>query len=46
MEENYSENEQQATEKPFILDFLEYYKGAMSATTSGTYGDIDAADFA
>ena len=29
---------------PFILSFLEYRKGAMSGTTSGTYDDIDCAD--
>ena len=36
--------EQQITEKPFILNFLEYHQGAMSPTTSGTYDDIDCAD--
>lgn len=45
MEENYSENEQRAGQKPFILNFLEHYEGAMSGTTSGTYEDIDAADY-
>lgn len=29
---------------PFILLFLEEYDGAMSATTSGTFGNIDGAD--
>lgn len=29
---------------PFILQFLEEMKGAISPTTSGTWGQIDAAD--
>ena len=45
MEKNHSENEQQANEKPFILNFLEYYEGAMSTTTSGRWDDIDSADY-
>lgn len=28
----------------FILRFLEYRKGALGATTSGTYDDIDSHD--
>jgi len=31
-------------ELPFILNFLEEYKGATAVKTSGTYGDIDSAD--
>lgn len=44
MEEKHLEKEQQIVEKPFILNFLECHKGAMSPTTSGTYNDIDCAD--
>ena len=29
---------------PFILGYLEHHVGAMSATTSGTPGDIDCFD--
>jgi len=29
---------------PFILGFLEYRKGAVSSTTTGTYDDIDGFD--
>ena len=30
------------TPLPFILDFLQYRKGATSFTTIGTYDDIDS----
>jgi hypothetical protein len=30
--------------KPFVLKFLTYRKGVLSATTTGTINDIDSGD--
>lgn len=38
------QQEEKNVELPFILNFLEEYKGAMSFTTSGTYDNCDAFD--
>ena len=37
-------NNKNDQELPFILNFLEVYKGASSPTTSGTWDSIDSSD--
>ena len=36
--------EQPITDRPFILNFIEYRDGAVSPTTSGTWADPDCAE--